>query len=52
MSGTKRAVDQAGVADEYAYQLKKRGTEMRRDVESDLVSSFNVSAAVDLCVVT
>ena len=26
VSGTKRAVDQAGVADEYAYQLKKRGT--------------------------
>ena len=46
VSGTKRAVDQAGVADEYAYQLKKRGTEMRRDVEADLVSSFNVSAAI------
>ena len=45
VSGTKRAVDQAGVADEYAYQLKKRGTEMRRDVEADLVNSFNVSAA-------
>jgi len=24
VTGTKRAVDQAGVADEYAYQLKKR----------------------------
>ena len=46
VSGTKRAVDQAGVADEYAYQLKKRGTEMRRDVEADLVNSFNVSAAL------
>lgn len=46
VSGTKRAVDQAGVADEYAYQLKKRGTEMRRDIEADLVNSFNVSAAV------
>ena len=43
VSNTKRAVDQAGVADEYAYQLKKRGTEMRRDVESDLIHSFNVS---------
>jgi hypothetical protein len=32
VTGTKRAVDQAGVADEYAYQLKKRGTELRRDV--------------------
>ena len=39
VSGTKRAVDQAGVADEYAYQLKKRGTELRRDVEFDLVSN-------------
>ena len=46
VSGTKRAVDQAGVADEYAYQLKKRGTEMRRDVESDLINSFNTSGAI------
>ena len=41
VSGTKRAVDQAGVADEYAYQLQKVGTEMRRDLELDLVHSFN-----------
>lgn len=41
VSGTKRSVDQAGVADEYAYQLKKVGTEMRRDLELDLVHSFN-----------
>lgn len=46
VSGTRRAVDQAGIADEYAYQLKKRGTEMRRDIEHDMVHSFNVSAAV------
>ena len=46
VSGTKRAIDQAGVADEYAYQLKKRGTEMRRDIEADLVTSFNVSATI------
>jgi len=46
VSGTRRAVDQAGVADEYAYQLKKRGTELRRDVEHDMVHSFNVSNAV------
>ena len=46
VSGTRRAVDQAGVADEYAYQLKKRGTELRRDVEHDMVHSWNVSAAV------
>jgi len=37
VTGSKRAVDQAGVADEYAYQLKKRGTELQRDVEYDLV---------------
>jgi len=43
VTGTKRAVDQAGVADEYAYQLKKRGVELRRDVEFDLVSSWNSS---------
>ena len=41
VSGTRRAIDQAGVADEYAYQLKKRGTELRRDVESDLVHAYN-----------
>ena len=46
VSGTRRAVDQAGVADEYAYQLKKRGTELRRDYEADMVHSFNVSAAI------
>ena len=46
VSGTKRAVDQAGVADEYAYQLKKRGTEMRRDIESDLVNTGNTSTAL------
>jgi len=45
VSGTKRAVDQTGVADEYAYQLKKRGTEMRRDIERDLVHNINVSTA-------
>ena len=43
VSNTKRAVDQAGVADEYAYQLKKRGTELKRDQELDLVSSWNVA---------
>lgn len=46
VSGTRRAVDQAGVADEYAYQLKKRGTELRRDLEHDMIHSHNVSAAV------
>ena len=41
VSGTRRAIDQAGVADEYAYQLKKRGTELRRDLEFDLIHSYN-----------
>ena len=45
VSGTRRAIDQAGVADEYAYQLKKRGTEMRRDIEMDLIGTGNRSAA-------
>lgn len=43
VTGTKRAVDQAGVADEYAYQLKKRGTEMKRDQEFDAVHSWQSS---------
>jgi len=41
VSGSRRAIDQAGVADEYAYQLKKRGTEMRRDMEFDVVNTYN-----------
>ena len=45
VSGTRRAVDQAGVADEYAYQLKKRGTELRRDIEFDLIHSYNAANA-------
>ena len=43
ISGTRRAIDQAGVADEYAYQLKKRGTELRRDIEQDLIHNFTTS---------
>ena len=43
VSGTRRAVDQAGVADEYAYQLKKRGTELRRDIEADLVLNYQTA---------
>ena len=45
VSGTRRAIDQAGVADEYAYQLKKRGTELRRDLEHDLIHKYQVSSA-------
>ena len=43
ISGTRRAIDQAGVADEYAYQLKKRGTELRRDLEYSLIHSYQTS---------
>lgn len=43
VTGTKRAVDQAGVADEYAYQLKKRGIEMKRDQEWALVHAWQSS---------
>ena len=43
ISGTRRAIDQAGVADEYAYQLKKRGTELRRDLEWSLIHSGQTS---------
>ena len=43
ISGTRRAIDQAGVADEYAYQLKKRGTELRRDLEFSLIHSGQTS---------
>ena len=45
VSGTRRAIDQAGVADEYAYQLKKRGTELRRDLEMDLIGTGNRASA-------
>jgi len=44
VTGTKRAVDQAGVADEYAYQLKKRGVEMKRDQEFAAVSTNQSSS--------
>ena len=43
VSGTRRAIDQAGVADEYAYQLKKRGTELRRDLERDLIHTYQAA---------
>ena len=45
ISGTRRAIDMAGVADEYAYQLKKRGTELRRDLEMDMVGTQNLAVA-------
>jgi len=33
VSGTQRAVDSAGRADEFTYQLSKRGREIKRDME-------------------
>lgn len=45
VTGTKRAVDQAGVADEYAYQLKKRGVELKRDQEAGLVNTNQSSSS-------
>jgi hypothetical protein len=47
VSNTKRDVDQAGVADEYAYQLKKKGTEIRRDLEHTLIHSWESKKASD-----
>ena len=44
ISGTRRVIDSAGVADEYAYQLKKRGTELRRDIEHDLVHKYQAAS--------
>ena len=45
VTGTKKVVDQAGVADEYAYQLKKRGIELKRDQEAGLVNTNQSSSA-------
>lgn len=33
VSGTSRAVDAAGLEDEYSYQIAKRGRELKRDIE-------------------
>lgn len=39
VTGTQRAVDSAGRADEFAYQIMKRGRELKRDVESSLLAN-------------
>lgn len=39
VSGTQRAVNSAGRADEYSYQLAKRGREIKRDMEFALVQN-------------
>jgi len=40
VTNTKQHVDQAGVKDEFKYQIKKKGTEMRRDMEYTMVHSW------------
>lgn len=39
VTGSQRAVDSAGRADEFAYQIMKRGKELKRDVESSLLAN-------------
>ena len=40
VSGTARAVDNAGYADELAYQVEKRAKEIKRDVETRMCGDF------------
>ena len=44
VSGTQRSVDSAGRADEYAYQVAKRGREIKRDMEFALTQNQASSA--------
>lgn len=44
VSGTQRAVDNAGVADELAYNVAKMGRELKRDVEATLCSEQPANA--------
>ncbi len=44
VSGTQRAVNSAGRADEYSYQLAKRGKEIKRDMEYALTRNQASSA--------
>lgn len=44
VSGTQRKVDSAGRADEFSYQLAKRGREIKRDMEYALVRNQASSA--------
>lgn len=44
VSGTQRAVDSAGRADEYAHQVAKRGREIKRDMEFALTRNQASSA--------
>lgn len=47
VSNTKQHVDQAGVKDEFKYQIKKKGTEMKRDLEYTLVQSWQNKLGTD-----
>lgn len=47
VSNTKQKVDQAGVKDEFKYQIKKIGTEIRRDQEFTLVHSWQEKTSTD-----
>jgi hypothetical protein len=44
VSGTQRKVDTAGRADEYSYQIAKRGRELKRDMERALTQNQASSA--------
>ena len=39
VTGTQRTVDSAGLGDEFAYQIFKKGQELKRDVESILLDN-------------
>lgn len=47
VSNTKQKVDQAGVKDEFKYQIKKIGTEIRRDQEFTVVNSWQEKSGTD-----
>jgi len=47
VSNTKQKVDQAGVKDEFKYQIKKIGTEIRRDQEFTVVHSWQEKGGTD-----
>lgn len=44
VSGTQRAVNTAGRADEYEYQVVKRGRELKRNIEKTLLGTQNKDA--------
>lgn len=47
VSNTKQHVDQAGVKDEFKYQIKKIGTEIKRDQEFTAVHSWQEKSGTD-----